>query len=197
MAATDIYKRLVQHLDNLHCIHFGTAVFPRDQRKLCSQRKAVVFTVTFAFIFTCVWVSKAHADVPFTLIFLYGKLTYWWVIIIGLAIEATFLHKFFEMSWKKAPVAALTINLSSTLLGFAGLPLIFIPVSPLEPPETVVALISIIAYLALVDNFIELSMIRLVFRIRLSWRRFLIFLLANGITGALVYIALLTMPSKT
>jgi hypothetical protein len=143
------------------------------------------------------WVSKAHADVPFTLIFLYGKFTHWWVMVIGLAIEATFLHEFFEMSWKKAPTAALIINVASTLLGFVGLPLIFIPVSPLEPPETIVALIIIIAYLAVVDNLIELSLLRLAFRIKLSLRRFLIFLLANAITGALVYIALLTIPSKT
>jgi hypothetical protein len=195
--ATDIYKRLFQHLDDLHWIQFGPVVFPKGRKKLYSQKRAIVSAAILAGFFTCVWVPKAHADVPFTFIFLYGKLTYWWVIVIGLAIEATFLHKFFEMSWKKATVAALIINVASTLLGFVGLPLIFIPVSPLEPPETIVALIIIIAYLAVVDNLIELSLLRLAFRIKLSLRRFLIFLLANAITGALVYIALLTIPSKT
>jgi len=171
--------------------------YAKGEKKLYSQKKAIASTAILAGIFTCLWVSTADADVPFTLIFLYGKFTHWWVMVIGLAIEATFLHKFFEMSWKKSPVASLIINVASTILGFIGLPLVFIPVSPLEPPQTIAALVIIIAYLAIVDNLIEFSLLRLAFRIKLSLRRFLIFLVANAITGALVYIALLTIPSKT
>lgn len=194
--ATDIYKRLVQRLDDFDWIQFDSVVFPKGQKKFYSRKKAIVSIAILANFFTCVWVTTVYADVPFTLVFLYGKLTHWWVVVVGLAIESIFLNKFFEMSWKKAPTAALIANIASTLLGFIGLPLIFIPVSALEPPETIVALIVIIVYLAVIDNLIELSLIRLVFRIRFSLRRFLIFLLANAITGALVYIALLTEPSK-
>jgi hypothetical protein len=197
MMATDIYKRLVQHLGDLHWIQFGSVVFPTGQKKFYSQKKAIVSYAILANIFACMWVTTVHADVPFSLVFFYGKLTHWWVLVIGLAIEAIFLHKFFEMGWKKAPTAALVTNIASTLVGFIGFPFIFIPVLPLEPPQTIIALIIIIEYFALLDNLIELSLIRLVFRIKLSFRRFLIFLLANNITGALVYIALLTIPSKT
>ena len=197
MMATDIYKRLVQPLDDLRWIQVGSVVFQKGQKKFYSQKKAILSTAISASLFTCIWASTAYADVPFTLVFFYGKLTHWWVLVIGLAIEAIFLRKFFEMGWKKALTAALLINIASTLVGFIGFPFIFIPVLPLEPPQTIIALIIIIAYFALLDNLIELFLIRLVFRIKLSLRRFLIFLLANTITGALVYIALLTIPSKT
>ena len=197
MRSTDIYKRLVQHLGDLHWILFGSVVFPKGQKKFYSQKKAVVSCAILANLFACMWVSMAHADVPFSLVFFYDKLTHWWVLIIGLAIEAIFLHKFFEMGWKKALTASLVINIASTFIGFIGFPFILIPVVPLEPPQTIIALIIIIAYFALIDNLIELFLIRLVFRIKLTLRRFLFFLLANAITGALVYIALLTIPSKT
>jgi hypothetical protein len=195
--ATDIYERSVQRLGDIDWIQFDSVVFQKRQKKVYSQKKAIASKAILAGIFTCMWVSTARADVPFTLIFLYGKFTHWWVMVIGLAIEATFLHQFFEMSWKNSGAATLIINVASTLLGFIGLPLIFIPVSALEPPETIAALIIIIAYLAVVDNLIELSLLRLAFHIKLSLRRFLIFLVANAITGALVYISLLTIPSKT
>ena len=197
MMSADIYKKSVQHLDDLHCNQFGSVVFSKEQKKFYSQKKAVVSNTILANIFACMWVTTVHADVPFSLVFLYGKQTHWWVLIIGLAIEVIFLHKFFEMGWKKALTASLVINIASTFVGFIGFPFIFIPVLPLEPPHTITALIIIFIYFALLDNLIELSLIRLVFRIKLTLRRFLFFLLANAITGALVYIALLTIPSKT
>jgi hypothetical protein len=153
------------------------------------KRKMTLNTmlVSLLIIFTS---SEAHADIPFAFLLVTGEA--YGVILAGIIIEAAFLKAFFGLAWRKACIASFVVNLVSTLIGFIGyffLAFLFWGVFSV----TVGGWIDVagsLAYFPLLDTVIELSALRLIFKVRLSVKRYFLFWLANLITVGLVIVAL-------
>jgi hypothetical protein len=132
--------------------------------------------------------KAVYADVPlglFVLINIVFALPVMGVVII---IEAILLHFFFEMSWKKAALASLVVNIASAIVGLLAVISVefrLLMSHLLSLPPTIEELATL-AFIAFLDCLIELPCIRFIFKAHLSAKRIMIFFFGNAVTGFLV-----------
>lgn len=139
---------------------------------------------------------SALADIPMFLALPITKLTFWWTVLLAIAIEAAAIRWIFQFTWKRSTVASLTVNLATFLLGLVLYPEIGMSLYPvLEPLVTrltgggvFVELGVTLAISTLLDTAVELGLLRAVFDAGIVLRSALLFLLANVLTASIFFI---------
>ncbi|MBN2906372.1 MAG: hypothetical protein JXJ18_06680 [Rhodobacteraceae bacterium] len=149
-------------------------------------------------VMLCLWPSVAAADVPMAPFIGWGRIGHAWVVLLAIGIEAAALKWLFAVSWRRATVLSLVVNLVTAALGVVVYPFIGLALYPMFAPlvmelshggflvEAGVAL----AIVALVDWGIELGVLALVFGLDIRRARAAGFLVANVLSAALLFGAL-------
>ncbi len=130
----------------------------------------------------------------------------WWVIAIGLVVEFFFVRMITQLPWWKCLVAALVMNLASTVLGFILIPIgsIVIGIFPGLPLEyifrnsnfgaTILPWSLTFIGAAMINATLEIFVLRLMFSQWFGKRGFWLLCAANSISVGLAIIHVLVAP---
>jgi len=146
------------------------------------------------------------ANVVWPALFLEERLLAWWVILIGLAVEAPFVRFLTGFSWKKTLAADIAMNATSTIIGVVLIPLGGIAweyvgevtfyhrfnvgtFNPVTWCATFLIAVSISAAL-------EFLTLRFAFKQRLGGRGFCWLWLANSISAGLAFWSVFRFPAR-
>jgi hypothetical protein len=142
------------------------------------------------FLFAATLPMAVLADMPMALMFGFERYVY---IPIVLVAEWLVLKFFFELSWGKAAAASITVNAITYAIGFivAATELFFLFPRPWYESVSTLSYDAIVTLVllgfALLDTAIELVVLAAGFKCSLSWRRILIWFIANlATTGVLL-----------
>ncbi len=136
--------------------------------------------------------NSARADVPFALVFYYGRAGQWATIPVALLIELLVLRRYFEMPWGQAVVADLAMNAVSTLVGIA--PLSFPAVLGIVGWSSAdIAATIVVASFA--DAAIEFGVLRIAFSKLFTWKRGIALFGGNLASAAIITVSLLWLPN--
>ncbi len=145
----------------------------------------------FAAIVFLLIADPARADVPFAFVFYYGRGGQWATIPVALLIELFVLRRFFEMSWRRAIIADLAMNLASTIVGVGALPLLALLG---VVGWSAVDIVATIVIAALVDVAIEFAVLRFAFSEGFTRKRGIALFLGNLASAAIITASLLYLP---
>lgn len=139
----------------------------------------------------------AAADMPMFPIFAAMRFSVWWTIPVALAIEAVALRLIFGLTWGRAGWMSVVINAATLALGFVLYPVAGVIAYPVLSRLVLAAVggspaIEFTATLvgaALIDTGVELLLLKWPFRLAVTWRRGLLFLLANLLSAGVLLAA--------
>lgn len=151
----------------------------------------------FAILLLMMLTAPAFADMPMFWVFTVTKASYsLFILPIALLIEWVAIHWIFRLTWKRSAVASVVVNLVTFLFGgllYVGVGMFLFPKIVGAPPSYK-AFIANVAVSTIFDTAIELALLALVFKARLSFLKSSLFLITNAVTAALLFAVITLVP---
>jgi hypothetical protein len=150
--------------------------------------------------------ASALANMPMFFMIAFTKVSYWWTILLAIAIEAAAIHWIFKLPWIRAAIASVAVNVATLALGIVLYPFVGSMLYPsLAPAVTDLTgggwfaeLAATLLGTSVIDAVVELAILMLVFKALMAWSRAALFFVANVATAGILFgaMTLSSLPER-